>query len=58
MLEAHLKTIPMKQEQGLIIIQNKINNQIDLEYNMSLQWYFNIVNYLECDTFSTSELNK
>jgi len=31
MLEAHLKTIPMKQEQGLIIIQNKINKQIDLE---------------------------
>lgn len=31
MLEAHLKNIPMKQEQGLIIIQNKINKQIDLE---------------------------
>lgn len=23
-----------------------------------LQWYINILNYLECDTFSTSELNK
>lgn len=31
MLQAHLETIAMKQEQGLIIILNKINKQIELE---------------------------